>query len=59
MYMQPEFKGTKCFSYEDGVYEDELIFRRAVCLLSGDGMTDAQQDLVITEINACFVENKD
>ena len=59
MHMQPVFQGTKCFSFVDGVYEDELIFRHAVCLPSGDGMTDAQQDLVITEIKRCFNGNGD
>ena len=54
MHMQPVFKGAQCFTYEDGVFEDEMIFRHAVCLPSGDSMTDAQQDLVITAIKACF-----
>ena len=59
MHMQPVFKGTKCFSFVDGVFEDELIFRRAVCLPSGDSMTEAEQDLVIAEIKGCFNVNGD
>lgn len=54
MHLQPLFRDAHCFTYEDGVYEDERIFHTAVCLPSGDGMTGAQQDEVISEIKDCF-----
>lgn len=59
MHLQPVFSGAQCFAFEDGVYEDERIFNTAVCLPSGDGMTEAQQDEVIAEIKECFSGNGD
>ncbi|NLC31812.1 MAG: pyridoxal phosphate-dependent aminotransferase, partial [Clostridiales bacterium] len=59
MHLQPVFRHAQCFAYEDGVYEDERIFYTAVCLPSGDGMTEAQQDEVIAEIKDCFSGNGD
>ena len=59
MHLQPVFRNAQCFAFEDGVYEDERIFNAAVCLPSGDGMTEAQQDEVIAEIKDCFSGNGD
>ena len=59
MHLQPVFRDAQCFAIEDGVYEDERIFNAAVCLPSGDGMTQAQQDEVIAEIKDCFSGNGD
>lgn len=59
MHLQPVFSGAQCFTFEDGVYEDERIFNSAVCLPSGDSMTQAQQDEVIAEIKDCFSGNGD
>jgi pyridoxal phosphate-dependent aminotransferase EpsN len=54
MHMQPLFSDAKCFSHFDDRYFDENVFARAVCLPSGDGMSDKQTAEVAAEIKKCF-----
>jgi dTDP-4-amino-4,6-dideoxygalactose transaminase len=50
MHLQPLFKGTDYFPHsEDRSISDEL-FLSGLCLPSGTGMTDAQQDSVISAV---------
>ena len=54
MHMQPVFDHP-CFFTHDGDHAvDEDVFAHAVCLPSGDGMTDLQQQMVIAELRNCF-----
>lgn len=64
MHMQPIFRDVP-FIDAQSVYEkgadckscvDESIFRRAVCLPSGDALTREQIDLIVSEIRGCFAE---
>jgi len=50
MHMQPVFVEAKCFSHADDYMISEDIFAHAICLPSGDGMTDEQQQTVIDEV---------
>ncbi|MBQ9994442.1 MAG: DegT/DnrJ/EryC1/StrS family aminotransferase, partial [Clostridia bacterium] len=54
MHMQPVFEGTKAFSHYDDAFVDEDVFAHAVCLPSGDSMTDDQLQLVVDEVRKCF-----
>lgn len=54
MHMQPVFEGARFFPHEPDRAVDEEIFARAVCLPSGDAMSDEQVDEVIGEVGRCF-----
>lgn len=54
MHMQPLFAEAKSFPHFDGCYADEDLFAHAVCLPSGDSMTEDRLMTVITEIKKCF-----
>lgn len=54
MHMQPVFRDAASFPHEDGRFISEAVFASALCLPSGDRMTDAQQDMVIDECKACL-----
>ncbi|MBQ4313165.1 MAG: DegT/DnrJ/EryC1/StrS family aminotransferase, partial [Clostridia bacterium] len=54
MHMQPVFEGTKAFSHYDDAFVDEDVFAHAVCLPSGDSMTNDQLQLVVDEVRKCF-----
>lgn len=54
MHMQPVFAGAKSFSHEEDRFVDEDIFAHTLCLPSGDGMTDEQQQMVIDEVMRCI-----
>lgn len=56
MHMQPLFEKEAFFSHDPGngsVGAD--VFSRTVCLPSGDGMTETEQELVLSAIRSCFV----
>ncbi|GHV39945.1 putative pyridoxal phosphate-dependent aminotransferase EpsN [Clostridia bacterium] len=54
MHMQPVFKGASFFTHDDTKAIDEDIFDRAVCLPSGDSMTEGDVALVISEVRKAF-----
>ena len=54
MHLQPIFSNAIAFSHGARKFETERIFNHAICLPSGDGMTDEQQDMVVNEIRSCF-----
>ena len=61
MHMQPLFKDAISFSHYDKEFLDEILFYKAVCLPSGDGMSNEQQQQVINEIRKAikiYTDNK-
>lgn len=54
MHMQPVFNQPRFFTHDEDHVVDEDVFAHAVCLPSGDGMTELQQQMVITELKNCF-----
>ena len=54
MHMQPVFRAYKSFPHFEDAYFSENAFEHAVCLPSGDGMSEEQQQQVIDEVKACF-----
>ena len=54
MHMQPLYKDAVCFAHNDKQFVSEDVFQRAMCLPSGDGMTQADQDSVIDELRLCL-----
>lgn len=54
MHMQPVFAGAKCFPHNEESFVDEDIFNHAVCLPSGDGLTDDELALIVDEVRKCF-----
>jgi len=55
MHMQPVFAGCKFFFHLDKRPFDEEVFAHAVCLPSGDGMTDEDVEFVISEVVKAIV----
>lgn len=47
MHLQPVFQGTRYWPHEEGRDVCAELFSRGLCLPSGSGMTEAQQDRVI------------
>lgn len=58
MHLQPLFQDAPFFPHEEGRCVDEEVFNCAVCLPSGDGMTQEEQGKVIDEILRCFAQLK-
>lgn len=54
MHMQPVFKEHDFITAEDGIYVDEDIFARGLCLPSDIKMTEEEQEGVIEAIKECF-----
>lgn len=54
MHMQPLFAGVTSFSHYEDTYVDEEVFSSALCLPSGDGMTEDQIAFVVEELKKCF-----
>lgn len=54
MHMQPLFADAISFSHFDDSYVDEEVFSRALCLPSGDGMSEKDIDFVVRELKHCF-----
>ncbi len=50
MHRQPIFKECRSYPHESGNYVADQLFARGLCLPSGSGLTDEQQDRVIS----CF-----
>ncbi|MGI6544893.1 MAG: DegT/DnrJ/EryC1/StrS family aminotransferase [Fastidiosipilaceae bacterium] len=61
MHMQPLFENYVFFSHTaaNTPSVDEDVFRRTLCLPSGDGMNEAQQVEVIRELRAYFERGAD
>lgn len=55
MHAQPVFCDCKSFPHYDEAYFSDDAFAHAICLPSGDGMSAADQGLVIDEVLSCFV----
>lgn len=47
MHQQPLFCDSPCFAHGDTAFVSDDVFRRSLCLPSGDGMSEAQQQRVI------------
>jgi pyridoxal phosphate-dependent aminotransferase EpsN len=54
LHMQPIFKNATFFAHDDETPVSEKVFQRALCLPSGDGMTEEQQNEVIAEVIKAF-----
>ena len=50
MHMQPLFCGCKGFPHEDGWFICKDIYRRSLCLPSGDALTEEAQTLIVNSI---------
>ena len=54
MHMQPLFADAISFSHFDDSYVGEEVFSRALCLPSGDGMSEEEICFVVRELKNCF-----
>ena len=54
MHLQPVFADCPFFSQVDGQSVSEDLFGRGLCLPSGSGQTDEQQDLIIEKVVSMF-----
>lgn len=54
MHLQPVFKGCDFLSHTDGISVSEGLFQQGVCLPSGSGLTNDEQDRVIQTIRSLF-----
>lgn len=58
MHMQPVFKTAQSFAHsykgQTGEYVSEAVFSKALCLPSGDALTEEQQQYIIDELKRCI-----
>ncbi|MCI8554124.1 MAG: aminotransferase class I/II-fold pyridoxal phosphate-dependent enzyme [Clostridiales bacterium] len=54
MHMQPVFHAPQFYPHSKKQIVDEDVFSHAICLPSGDSMTDKQLERVIHELRKCF-----
>jgi len=54
MHMQPLFADALSFSHHEDSFTDEEVFSRALCLPSGDGMSEEDIAFVVEELKKCF-----
>ncbi len=54
MHMQPLFAAARAYSHLDDGFACEDIFSHALCLPSGDGLSDDELDEIISAVKECF-----
>jgi len=57
MHLQPLFAGCKYFTHKDGESVADRLFATGLCLPSGSGMTEEEQERVIQVVKRTLAEN--